>query len=124
MTFIISRMQDRQQLQSRWMEEHIFYDLTRASSEWDAASIWHFDAANFRIVLDRCRRWGITIFGIESLPEGNFAGVEISACYEPSGDSESSEWHRRAFSNLLARGCNVFSASYSVPDHLLNAIES
>jgi hypothetical protein len=72
---------ERSEQEALFLGMHIFVNLTILHPSWDSAHIAHFNANDFHIVLERCSKAGIKIFGVEAFSaDGMNLGVNIPTC--------------------------------------------
>lgn len=105
-----------------WLDSHIFYGLTDLNTGFDVKTIKYFSREDFEIVLDRCERNGIGIYGIEPWREGEFYDVWTTGDFncEPTDPV----WYRMAFEDFASCGVELqYAASYYVPARLMNLPE-
>ncbi len=98
-----------------FMDEHIFLGLTDVNTGFDSVSIKYFSANDFKIILQRCEKLGVGIYGIEPWKNGSFYDVKT---YESYSDSPMDpHWYHKAFESFLARGEKLqYAASYYIPE--------
>ena len=102
-----------------WLDSHIFYGLTDLNTGFDVPTIRYFSREEFGVVLDRCERNGIGIYGIEPWREGDF--YDVWTCEDFRCDPADPRWYRMAFDDFATRGVELhYAASYYVPARLLN----
>jgi hypothetical protein len=96
--------------QEKLLRELVFAGLRDKNTGFDAASIAHFSPADFAVVIDRCDRFDVAIFGIEVFTSRHhMCTVEI--CPEEATDLE---WARQVLQPYLAHPRFTISATYDV----------
>jgi len=59
-----------------FLDKHLFHGLTDLNSGFDAGGIRYFSAADFEVVLHRCKDLRVGVYGIEPWEGGEYFGVE------------------------------------------------
>lgn len=102
-----------------FLERHVFVGLKNLNDGFDAASIQYFSEQDFEIVLQRVKKYGIMVYGIEPWKDGGFYDVKVASEYP--GD----HWYEAAFQYFKSKRKKlVYAATYCVPDELLVAAGS
>lgn len=90
----------------------IFKDLVYDLDEC-APTIFFFNEKDFTIVLERVKKYGVGVYGIEVILNGEYFGVEVFEDYDAS--PEDSNWYTAAFTKFKSRNLDLrYSASYQV----------
>lgn len=96
---------------NKLLHELIFAGLKDRNFGFDAAPIAYFSPVDFAVVIDRCDRFGVSIYGIEVFTSRrHMCTVEI--CPEESTDLE---WARQALQPYLTHPRYTISATYGMP---------
>ena len=82
-----------------FMNKHVFAGLTILTHAIDSPSIEYFSESDFEIVLQRVKKLGIGIFGIEPWNDEGFYGVEVCDV-DPTDPS----WYEKAFQDFKNTG--------------------
>ena len=107
------------QIKDEYLERNVFYGLTNLNTGFDSPSIKYFSAEDFEIILNRVKRLGLGIFGIEPWKDGAFYSVKVYEHY--TNDPTEYNWYMSAFISFKNEDENLqYSASYFVPEGLLN----
>jgi hypothetical protein len=96
------------------LDEKVFYGLTNLNTGFDVQTIKYFSESDFEIVLQRVKRLGLGVTGIEPFKDGKFYGVEV---YEEfTDDSTDPNWYMDSFKRFRKTGETLqYSATYYVP---------
>jgi len=101
---------------NRFMQEFVFADLKNLNTGFDSPLIFHFDPADFEMVIDRCERLHVRIVGIEVFSSDvELLEIEISP-------EDGLEWARRSVGKYQGRSDVTISATFEVPDAVLKSI--
>ena len=113
------RMDDRDmELEDRFLDRYIFYGLTNLNTGFDVDSIKYYSEKDFKIILERCEKAGIGIFGIEPWLDGEF--YDVITKEELDADADDPVWYNLAFEEFAGRGIELqYSATYHIPGKLL-----
>lgn len=107
---------------SLFLDQHIFYDLKDLNDGFDVEAIRYFSDVDFEKVLKRVDFFGISIFGIEPWPNKTFYDVVV--CEQYGMEPNDPRWYRTAYKKFLKEGVkDYFSASYGVPDEVINKFQ-
>tara|TARA_B110000977_G_C10833369_1_gene399003 strand:- start:51 stop:473 length:423 start_codon:yes stop_codon:yes gene_type:complete len=100
-------------IQQAYLDKNVFYGLTNLNDGFDAKSIKYFSETDFKIVLDRVKKLGIGIAGIEPWKDGEFYDVVV---YELITDNPANpEWYLKAFEDFKKVEKNLqYSATFLV----------
>jgi hypothetical protein len=99
----------------QFMDEHIFFGLTNLNTGFDNPLIQYFSEEEFRIVLQRCEKLGLGIFGIEPWINGSFYDVKTYESY--SDNPMNPKWYQKAFDEFTAQKKTLqYAASYYIPE--------
>lgn len=105
-----------------FLDQHVFYDLCDLNDGFDVQTIRYFSKSDFEKVMNRVECFDISIYGIEPFPNKEFGGVEVYEMYDKPANDPS--WYQAAFQQFLKDGIDdYFSASYGVPDRLLEVFK-
>ena len=110
--------ESRYKAEKAYVKKHVLAGLRNINDGFDFPGIEYFSEAEFAIVLDRVEALGLGIHGIEPWYQDRFFDVETNGlgkkCTDPS-------WYRVCFEDFKKLGFALqYSATYHVPDHLLN----
>ena len=53
-------------LEKKFLNENVFNGLTDLNDGFDSPGIRYFSEVDFEKILERCEKYGLTIFGIEA----------------------------------------------------------
>lgn len=99
----------------KFLDEHVFHGLKDLNYGFDNPSIKYFSADDFKIVLQRCEKLGLGIYGIEPWKNGSFYDVKSYESYSKSPMNP--KWYNKAFEDFLAHGKDLqYAASYCIPE--------
>ncbi len=109
---------DKKQNEQKFLEHYVFQGLKNLNNGFDSKCIYYFSKEDFEIVLNRVEFFKIGILGVEPWPDGSYRTTLLVNDSEYQADDP--QWYRAAFKQLLDMGITShFSASYFVPDQLL-----
>ncbi|MGV3612386.1 MAG: hypothetical protein ACO1N0_15615 [Fluviicola sp.] len=98
----------------KFLDENLFYGLTDINTGFDAPYIRYFSAEDFKIVLQRCEKLGIGIYGIEPWLNGSY--YDVIAFNSPLN----AQRYNAAFEKFLKKGKDLqYSATYYIPEELM-----
>ena len=104
--------------QAEFLEQHIFTGLKNLNDGFKQDEIQHFSESDFEIVLQRAEHFGVSIYGIESMLNGERYGV--SAHEEHKKKATDPRWYKKAFLTFKNRQAGLsYSAKYKVSNKLL-----
>ena len=107
-------MDDLREKKRKFLDEKVFYGLTDINTGFDAPYIRYFSADDFRIVLQRCEKLGVGIYGIEPWLNGSF--YDVISINSPLN----TERYKAAFEKFLKRGKELqYSATYYIPEEFM-----
>jgi hypothetical protein len=112
----------RSEKEDRFLQEVIYTGLTDLNTGFDSPLIGHFSPEEFLIVLDRCEALNVEVIGIEVFttdvePPSKVQMVDIEISPVPGYD-----WARRFVREYMEESGITISATFDVPDALLNSI--
>ncbi|EPR69751.1 hypothetical protein ADIWIN_4026 [Winogradskyella psychrotolerans RS-3] len=103
--------------QTEFLEKNIFIDLKNINDSSDE-SIHYFSESDFATVLKKAEHFGLSIYKIEPLLEGEVFDVSSHDDYKKKATDP--KWYTKAFSDLKKRQEGlVYSATYKVSKKLL-----
>lgn len=98
-----------------FMHKHVFAGLTVLTHAIDSPLIKYFSESDFEIVLQRVKKLGIGILGIEPWNDEGFYGVETCSDADPPDP----HWYEKAFQDFKNTGEKLmYAATYYVPEEL------
>ena len=98
-----------------FLTTNIFDGLENLNNGFDSELIYYFSENDFEIVLNRIKKFGIEILGIEPWKNGEFYDVMTAEDFDLD-----LEWYQKAFSEFKERDKNLqYSASYKIPSNFL-----
>jgi len=105
-------------LQNIYLNNYIFFGLKNLNTGFDVMSIAYFSEADFEIVLQRVKKYGLGIYGIEPWKNGEYFDV---LCYESFSDGATDHnWYMQAFEKFKNTGEQLqYSATYFIPNNPL-----
>ena len=110
---------DEFEIKYKFLEKHVYHGLKNLNTGWDAPSILYFSEDDFRIVLNRVKRLGLGIKGIEPWDMDNHY-FDTKVFEEYTTVSTDADWYNKAFIEFIKTGEKLqYSASYYVPEELL-----
>ena len=92
--------------------EHVFVNITDRNTGFDSPLISHFSPKDFAIVIDRCERMGVEIYGIEVFVND----IGFITCVIAPGDGYG--WARHLVDEYRGRLDIAFSATYGEANNL------
>jgi hypothetical protein len=105
--------------EQNFLSEYVFVGLSNLNDGFDTKQIKYFSYKDFMLVIDRCEKLNICIYGIEPWLNGEFYDVKsnddfgLQVC--------DSKWYRLAMLEFEKEGHSLqYAASYNVPKELLN----
>jgi hypothetical protein len=102
----------------QYLYNYVFQGLTNLNTGFDAEGIKYFSEKDFEIVLDRVKKLGLGIKGIEPWKNGAYYGVEVYEDY--TKDPTDSNWYMKSFERFKKRGDTLqYAATYFIPDKFL-----
>ena len=109
---------DIDRLREEYLEKNIYTGLRDLNTGFDVPGIRYFSKEDFEILLDRCEKDGIGIYGIEPWKDGEY--YDVWTCEEFDCEPTDPEWYRTAFDDFATRGVELqYSATYYVPAKLI-----
>lgn len=106
------------ELKKRFLDKYVFNGLTDLNTGFDVSSIRYHSREEFKIVLERCEKLGIGIYGIEPWRDGNF--YDVITMEELGAEATDAVWYNLAFDEFVSRGVELqYSATYQIPEKLL-----
>lgn len=97
-----------------FLELNVFYDLKNLNIGYDDDSIWHFNADDFQIVMDRAEDLNLNILGIECWENEQ---EKFTKYYE---NYSISKWYRKAFQELVDHHSPcIYTATFDIPPYFL-----
>lgn len=104
--------------QSEFLEKNIFIDLKKLNDGPDQEDGYHFSETDFEIVLQRVEHFGIGIYTIETILNGEFnAAAKHDDTNKKATDPR---WYKRAFLTFKTRQPELtYSGTYKVSNKLL-----
>lgn len=97
-----------------FLELNVFYDLKNMNEGYDHDSIWHFNADDFKKVMERAENLNLKMLGIECWEK---AEEKFTKYYE---DYNIDNWHRQAFEELVTNHSPcIYTATFDVPAYFL-----
>ena len=104
--------------QAEFLKQHIFKGLKNLNDEFKQGEIQLFSESDFEIVLQRVEHFGVSVYGIESMLNGQRYGV--SAHEEHKKKATDPRWYKKAFLTFKNRQAGLsYSAKYKVSNKLL-----
>lgn len=99
-----------------YLKKFIYEGLTNLNTGFDSPTIYYFNEAEFQIVLDRVKKLGLGIYGIEpwTLVDNHYFDTKVNEdyCKEPTDF----DWYYDAFEKFKRTGEKLqYSASYHIP---------
>jgi hypothetical protein len=107
------------EVQQSFLNEHVFAGLTNLNDGFDTKTIKYFSYKDFMIVIDKCEKLNICIYGIEPWLNGEYYDVKSNEDFgfklcDP-------KWYRLAMEEFEKEGHELqYAASYNVPNELMN----
>lgn len=96
-----------------FLRHYVFHDLMNRNNGFDVELIEHFSYEDFCTIMKRVEFYNIDVFGVEVFSvDGVFVDIEVG----PSGNTE---WIKKFISKWKDIENVLFSASYGVPQRLL-----
>ncbi|MCG8236516.1 hypothetical protein G1L02_05630 [Tenacibaculum finnmarkense] len=100
--------------EDEYLKTNVFKELENVNDGFDSEWIYYFSESDFQIVLNRVKKLGIGITGIQPCIDGGFYVPAVVEFYDTF--SADSKWYQEAFNNFKITKKNLkYSASYVVP---------
>ncbi|WP_105072071.1 hypothetical protein [Nonlabens arenilitoris] len=117
-TELNKKTQNLELKKEEFLKSKIFFGLKNLNDGFDSESIYYFTESDFEIVLNRVKKNGIGIYGIEPWLNGDFYNVRVHE--QLNAEPNDPKWYREAFSEFKKRGKNLqYSATYEIPNELI-----
>lgn len=115
----MAKSENRLLKEREFLDKNVFHDLDNLNNGFDARGIKYFSEDEFRIVLDRVKKLGLGIFGIEPWRNGEYYWVKTYEEY--TSDPTDPAWYMKAFEEFKNDGEPLkYAASYFIPDKYLD----
>lgn len=102
-----------------YLKKFIYEGLTNLNTGFDSPTIYYFNEAEFQIVLDRVKKLGLGIYGIEPF-DSDFDYFDTKVYENYNKQANHPDWYNLAFEELVSLGEElIYAASFHVPDELL-----
>lgn len=102
----------------KYLDKHVFYGLKDLNTGFDALSIRYFSEKDFGTILERVKKLGLGIHGIEPWKNGCYYNVETVEEYQT--ECTDSNWYLKSFYKFMESGEILqYAASYYIPESLL-----
>lgn len=115
-------MKEKQRLmkESEFLEKHVFFGLKNINDGFDSPDIKYFSEQDFEIVIQRVKKLGLGIYGIELWKNGDFYRVQTHE--QVTGDPADSTWYEDSFRDFKNTGEALqYSATYYIPDERITS---
>jgi hypothetical protein len=107
--------QQRQKKEREFLDSHIFVGLKNLNDGFDSPHIKYFSEDDFEIVIQRVRKMGLGIYGIEPWKDGDFYGVKVHE--QMIKDPTDAKWYEDALRDFKNSGEKLlYAATYHIPD--------
>ncbi len=104
--------------QTEFLDQHIFTDLKNLNNQFEEDGNYYFSESDFEIVLERIEHFGIGVYKIETLLNGE--PFDISVHEDSKKKATDPKWYKKAFLTLKSRQAGLsYSATYKVSNKLL-----
>lgn len=102
-----------------YLKKFIYEGLTNLNTGFDSPTIYYFNEAEFQIILDRVKKLGLGIYGIEPFDSDlDYFDTKVYENYNKEANDP--DWYNRGFQEFLSLGEElIYAASFHVPDELL-----
>ncbi|PZR18242.1 MAG: hypothetical protein DI539_16550 [Flavobacterium psychrophilum] len=110
--------QQRRKREREFLDNYIFVGLENLNDGFDSSDIKYFSEEDFAIVIQRIRKLGLGIYGIEPWKDGDYYGVQVHE--QVTEDPTDPNWYEEAFKDFKSTGEKLlYAATYHIPDRHL-----
>lgn len=104
--------------QTEFLEKHIFTDLKNLNEGLDQDTVSYFSEADFEVLLEKVKYYGIGVYKIESWLDGEVSGVATHEDFKKKATDP--KWYKKAFLTFKSRQPRLsYSGTYKVSNKLL-----
>lgn len=109
--------------QSEFLEKNVFNDLKNLNDGPDKEEVQYFSETDFETILQRVEHFGIGVYNIESLLNGEISGAAMHEDFKKKATDP--KWYHKAFLTLKSGKPELsYSATYKVSNKLLERYTS
>jgi hypothetical protein len=116
----MNKEEERFKREKEFLDKNVFLGLTNLNDGFDSPDVKYFSEHDFEIVIQRVKKLGLGIYGIEPWKDGDFYGVQIHE--QVTDDPADANWYEEAFQDFKKTGEKLqYAATYYIPDELVRS---
>lgn len=110
--------EQRLKKENEFLDRNIFVGLTNLNDGFDSPDVKYFSEQDFEIVIQRVKKLGLGIYGIEPWKDGDFYGVQTHE--QVPADPTDASWYERSFQDFKDTGEKLqYAATYYIREELI-----